>query len=473
MSGNLLTNEIPELFTLKYLKKLNLAGNKIQVLYQLPSQLENLNLSQNLLNKLEVPLLALENLHTLDLSGNRLVDVEGIGLLRKLKCLYLNNNLIQTLAGLEQLEYLLEVDLSFNMLKTRDSVRVLDLIQSIAVVNIENNDVVDSFRVGFVFGSNDEFPKGFIEVSEGLYFRSPEKVRKIKSSRYKGVIKSYRAKEKMNDYASPDWGNSKIEDPNIEESFEERELIVTETETKVFIEETNEELFGKKVVNITKLNLENLCDEKGYEKSTTKPGSNLENLFEDLILYCKIEENKEKDFIFSSDKYENAISVLKNREDERKRLKKNTEKMSSKLKTAKKELQKLRGESQILRENYNELQKAAENQDFLIQTLLYKKEKSKKDAGMQTDSVKDLNFFDSSIESGLSSFSQLPDIGTIEYSYHVSGNEYLVHNQIGVYIQKLLNRISELIKRKKRLSEENKRLIRLLGSRNNVNQFNN
>lgn len=465
-SGNLLTTKIPQLFTLKYLKKLNLASNGIEILYELPSLIENLNLSQNLLIKLEVPLLSLENLHTLDLSNNRLSDIEGIGLLKKLKCLYLNNNLIRNLAGLELLQCLLEVDISFNSLKTRNSIRALDLSQSIAVVNIEQNEVVDSFRGGFIFGSNDEFPKDFIEVSCGLYYRSPEKVRKIKSSRYKGVIKSFRAREKMSDYASPDWGNSKIEDINAEESFEDKELIVNDEDHGALYGEGNEELFGKKVINITKLNLENLGNKASNEKSTTKQGSNLENLFEDLIAYCKIEECKEKDFIFSSEKYEHAITTLKSREDERKNLVKSNEKLLHNLKNLKKEQKKLRSETHQLQENLINVQKTSEVQDRQIETLLKKSQIMKKDKEVQTDCLQDQSFFCSSLESGLSSFSQLPELATFEYSHHVGGNEYLVHEPIGIYINQLLKKISELVRKKKKLCEENKKISKLLSSRN-------
>lgn len=465
MSGNLLTTKIPQLFGLKFLKKLNLASNGIEILYDLPSLIENLNLSQNLLTKLEVPLLSLENLHTLDLSNNRLSDIEGIGLLKKLKCLYLSNNLIRNLAGLEQLQCLLEVDISFNSLKTRNSIRALDLSQSIVVVNIEHNEVVNSFRAGFIFGSNDEFPKDFIEVSCGLYYRSPEKVRKIKSSRYKGVIKSFRAREKMSDYASPDWGNSKIEDVNVEESFEDKEIIVNDEDHGELYEDSNEELFGKKVINITKLNLENLSNKASNEKSTTKPGSNLENLFEDLISYCKIEETKEKDFIFSSEKYENAITILKTREDQRKNLVKSNEKLTQNLKILKKEQKKLRSETQQLQDSYAKLQKTSEIQDNQIEKLINKNQ-LKKDAEVQTDSLQDHSFFNSSLESGLSSFSQLPELGTFECSYHVGGTEYLVHEPIGMYINQLLKKISELVKKKRKLCEENKRISKLLSSRN-------
>jgi Leucine-rich repeat (LRR) protein len=53
LSGNLLQSEVPELKKLTFLKKLSIAENKIQSMWSLPSTLEFLNISHNLLSELD------------------------------------------------------------------------------------------------------------------------------------------------------------------------------------------------------------------------------------------------------------------------------------------------------------------------------------------------------------------------------------------------------------------------------------
>ena len=52
ISGNQLTSEILELKQLQFLKKLNLSNNTITSMYNLPQNLEILNLSYNLINEI-------------------------------------------------------------------------------------------------------------------------------------------------------------------------------------------------------------------------------------------------------------------------------------------------------------------------------------------------------------------------------------------------------------------------------------
>lgn len=65
----MLTNEIPELKCLSFLKKLNLSNNMITELYPLPSNLEILNLSYNKLKSFKPEVISnLKNVTTLDIS---------------------------------------------------------------------------------------------------------------------------------------------------------------------------------------------------------------------------------------------------------------------------------------------------------------------------------------------------------------------------------------------------------------------
>lgn len=79
IGGNLLTEEIPELKVLQFLKKLNLSNNQIVTLYPLPHNLEILNLSYNKLKNLSHEVTVnLKNLTTLEVTSNGLETLDGI-----------------------------------------------------------------------------------------------------------------------------------------------------------------------------------------------------------------------------------------------------------------------------------------------------------------------------------------------------------------------------------------------------------
>ena len=468
ISGNLLTSVINELFLLKFLKKLNLSNNTIQEIFSLPRQLEALNLSENFISQINENILTLSNLHTLDISFNQIQSISSISRLSKLKCLYVNNNRLTSLNGIEYLTYLIELDLSDNLLKSSSSISALNLNSSLVVVNIENNPITQSFErpsLTFSLGSKDEFPKDFIEISLGLYFRSPEKLRKIKSSRYRSKIKEFKNQEKLL-YASPDWGNSKIEDEMIEEESFDEKIQNTDENSKRNNEE-NEEVFGKKVINIAKLDLDKINEKVFYEKSSTKPESSLETLFEELISYCRLEESKDSNF--SYDKYENAINVLKVREMERTGLAKNIDRNKREIKVLTGQLKELKTENDELNEKIESLKQQLALQDQVIFQIM---NRETNEVEVQTDLFDEQFLTENTLDSGLSSFSQLPDLG--EFSRHLGGNEYLVHSQIGQYIQKLLEKISYLVKKKRKLRDENRKLNEILKvQRRNVNEVNN
>ena len=79
ISGNLLKDEIEELKSLTFLKKLNLANNMITEMYNLPTNLEILNISYNQMKRLNSDVISqLKNLKTLDISNNGLESLEGL-----------------------------------------------------------------------------------------------------------------------------------------------------------------------------------------------------------------------------------------------------------------------------------------------------------------------------------------------------------------------------------------------------------
>jgi Leucine-rich repeat (LRR) protein len=79
ISGNQLRFEVPELKRLTFLKKLSIANNQIDKMWALPTTLEFLNISQNLLQQFEPQLLeSLSCLKILDASRNQLDNLDGV-----------------------------------------------------------------------------------------------------------------------------------------------------------------------------------------------------------------------------------------------------------------------------------------------------------------------------------------------------------------------------------------------------------
>ena len=93
--GNRLQTEVPELLKLPFLKKLNLANNKMSEVWKLPPTLEILNLSYNSLKRLDQSVFkTLSNLTTLEVSNNGLESLDGLGQAARLKRFIAKNNQI-------------------------------------------------------------------------------------------------------------------------------------------------------------------------------------------------------------------------------------------------------------------------------------------------------------------------------------------------------------------------------------------
>jgi Leucine-rich repeat (LRR) protein len=79
LSGNLLRSEIPELMKLTFLKKLSIVSNRIERMWRLPSTLELLNISSNMLKSIDAEICSgLPNLKVLDVSNNQLESLDGL-----------------------------------------------------------------------------------------------------------------------------------------------------------------------------------------------------------------------------------------------------------------------------------------------------------------------------------------------------------------------------------------------------------
>ena len=368
--------------------------------------------------------------------------------------MYLSNNLIKATLGIDSIPWIVELDLSSNLIKAKEDLVGLASCPQLLVVNLQNNQVIIELakpKSGFLLDTSDQVLRDFSETESGLFYRDYEEIENFKSSRFRPVIQSTRPESMYaHQSASPDWGNSKIEEEITSDlhSFDEKELKIS------VLCENDEENLNKKVL-VSKLNLEKIGHKVSCEKSSTKPETSLESLFEDIIAFFQIEGKQEKEFSFSSEKYEQAVNFLKSREDERRRLIGKNEKNIRKLEKIKNELEEQCLANGELKRHLEDLQEQVEKQDYLIRKL---RVKNGAEAEVQTMDA-DESFVGNSFESGLSSFSQLPDLGvSVEFSKHLEGSEYLVHNNIKVYIEKLLRKISNLVKRKKLLRRENRKL---------------
>ena len=412
-----------------------------------------------------------------------------------LLCLYASSNKIKSLQGLDSLTQLIEADFSYNKLTTREDIAMLNVNSSIVVVSIEFNPVLDEFlgsKIGFAFNPLNEFPKDYSEISPGLYFRNPENLRKLKSSRYRNIIKQYKIQEKYaSQMASPDWGCSKsysnisydMTDENLICSFDEKELVQGEGVLKTYfkdIKDSDDELHGKKTLAIAKLDLKKISNKMNTEKLSTKPDSNLEGLFEELICYCQLENNGEKDFRFSSEKYEYAVNVLKARCDERKELIASNLQLISANKELEDKYDKIVEERNTLQENFLQLRNDFKAQEEFLSKIIVAQAKC--EVGRRREHVNYLSLpteksekyretdelamrVNYSFESSMSSFSQLPDMSIIsqEYPHSISSSEYLVDKTVGLYIEKLLTKISSLVTKNKQLRDTNKELVKRKG----------
>lgn len=222
---------------------------------------------------------------------------------------------------------------------------------------------------------------------------------------------------------------------------------------KPYQAEVDEEPLLKKFP-IAKLNLEKISHKISNEKSSTKPETSLESLFEDVIAYFSIDGTKEKEFSFSSEKYEQAVNFLKAKEDERRTLLSQHEDLQEKVQKNRRKLANAQAVKQEFSEKVEKVMDEVSRQEALIQKMT---RGPVRDAGVQTEWWESE---ESSFLHGVSSYTQLPDIcSPVESFMNLQGNTYKVHDSIKLYIEKLLDKIKTLENRKKKLYSDRKTLL--------------
>ena len=203
---------------------------------------------------------------------------------------------------------------------------------------------------------------------------------------------------------------------------------------------------------------------KSNEKSSLNSPKNPENtlvfIIEDLISYFQIEENIDMDFSFSNEKYEYAINIIKQREDQRKILIQANEEMKKTLKEnfeTIKTLEKKILDNEKKTKNFEEIMKKKKfissesknsgfekNFPFLCKITENNQQNDDKSIINLNYSCEILNSCDRRLNNSIEhlKFSNLKE------------NEYIVTKPVAVYINKLLNKISILSSKNKKLRLE-------------------
>ncbi|OMJ95668.1 hypothetical protein SteCoe_918 [Stentor coeruleus] len=478
LSGNFLKNPVNEIFNLKYLKKINLSNNEIVNIWPLPTCLEILNLSGNLISSTNTALINLQKLQNLDLSGNSLTDLKGLAGLRSLKFLNVSKNSLCSLTGAESLKSLLELDASYNKLSKKEDIVIINRCYNLELISIEGNTVVEKLTSTFVFNSPEEFPKGFEQLSLGIYTRKnldgPQK------SNTKKTLKIHKKTKDQNTFefvTSPEWGYSKrFSRLNAFEggiklipTFDENSTQLSEENTILNDSFSIERKYTgtlkeKLVLNEIDCN-ENLMKNK-TEKLKTDFG--LEILFEELISYLQIEENSDPEFSFSNDKYEYVVDIIKMREEERKKLAGLNLELQAQVKKLQGELESLRKKSASYAQQILNIKKTNKNlntemtkvslikdKDCKNRTMSFKCAKYKQIPDEQScnheKSIFKMNYsFDNPKESS----ERGSDVLNVSNQEILHEYEYIVSEPVGNYIQKLLSKINLLTKKNKKLRLE-------------------
>lgn len=116
------------------LEELDLSHNEISEISNIPKKLRVLKVCSNRVSRVYLP--KLKNLHTLELSDNRLISLEGLSELKSLRYLYLDSNFVETLKSLFGLE-LLELDISYNNIKRSETLR--EVASQVCVLKVSGN----------------------------------------------------------------------------------------------------------------------------------------------------------------------------------------------------------------------------------------------------------------------------------------------------------------------------------------------
>lgn len=116
--------------------------NKLTEIPNLPQRLEVLSINNNKLSNIDNSLQTLKNIITLDLSSNRLRNVDGQVELYNLRVLLQKVNKITSIRKLAEIEGLIELDVDTNRITDLSDIKVFENHHTIHVQNVANNAVL-------------------------------------------------------------------------------------------------------------------------------------------------------------------------------------------------------------------------------------------------------------------------------------------------------------------------------------------
>ncbi|OMJ77206.1 hypothetical protein SteCoe_23240 [Stentor coeruleus] len=163
-----------QIVNLKVLKTLKADHNDLYEICSLPKKIQTVDLSFNIISKLTPP--KLNFIIELNISHNKLLNLDGLSHLTSLKYLYCSFNMISNLHCLNKLE-LLELDISENSIKNIDL--LTPIIQSLQVLSIKNNPCIN-------FSNFSGFFHSFLHQGNYVYYR--KKIILAKSKLLKNFI---------------------------------------------------------------------------------------------------------------------------------------------------------------------------------------------------------------------------------------------------------------------------------------------
>jgi Leucine-rich repeat (LRR) protein len=327
ISSNLLRSGVPELLHLRYLKRLTFSDNGLTCVPDLPQTLEVLVLSHNFLQDLQLG--NLQRLHTLDVANNHISSLTGLSALPSLKCLYMPQNQLEKLEGLELSTGLLELDVASNPINSIEGLHALGLNDSVAVLHMKDTPYYSDLRKELIFNTCITSPFNFEHLEDGLFCRRLDKLKEIKSSRFRRIIRTLRSEPEQS--ASPEWAQSRrTEQEPLEPKRKKFELkLVTADErkpldkTSLGLSPTDEhakstETAPRRNTQTTPEHEDRAALELRLERLETKwwdhyEGS-AESYLDDLIVHCLGQECS------SSEKYELAVAAIKQHDNERRQL---------------------------------------------------------------------------------------------------------------------------------------------------------
>lgn len=144
LSGNLLQEQVKELQRLNFLKRLSLSNNKITEMWELPQSLEIVNLSCNFIKKLSKETCKkMKNVTTLDIQNNKLESLENFDYLQRLKRLLAKNNYVRDLSPVQSIVNIFEIDLEANAVDSHiDFINLIKGKHDLIVFNLHRNPLL-------------------------------------------------------------------------------------------------------------------------------------------------------------------------------------------------------------------------------------------------------------------------------------------------------------------------------------------